>query len=182
MRASKIKSLILIALFASLTAAGAFLKIPMWPASISLQFMFTAFAGVLLGGKRAAASQLVYLLIGLAGIPVFTEGGGIGYIARPSFGFLVGLIPAAYVIGALSAKRKDIFGAARACAAGLAVLYLIGLPYLYIAVNFIMGAEMKPLAAVYSGMLLFLPGDALKIAAVSVLSGQIRKRMGNITT
>jgi biotin transport system substrate-specific component len=153
----------------------------MWPVVISLQFMFTAFAGVLLGGKRAAASQLVYLLIGLAGVPVFTEGGGIGYIARPSFGFLVGLIPAAYVIGVLSAKRNDIIGTVRACLSGLAVLYLIGLPYMYIAVNYFMGAEMPPLAAIYSGMLLFLPGDALKIAAVSVLSGQIRKRLGSLT-
>lgn len=179
MRRSYLKSLILIAFFAALTAVGAFIKLPMWPVSISLQFLFTALAGVLLGGRRAAASQLVYLLIGLIGVPVFTEGGGIAYLSRPSFGFLLALIPAAYLIGTLAAKWKKPIGIAAACAAGLGILYLIGVPYMYAIVRYGLGANMTPAAAVYSGMLLFLPGDALKIAAVTALAPQIRKQLGS---
>ena len=88
---SKTRSLILAALFAALTAIGAFLKIPLGALSLTLQFLFTAMAGVLLGPRWGAASQAVYVALGLAGLPVFTMGGGLGYVFQPSFGFLLGL-------------------------------------------------------------------------------------------
>ena len=100
-----LRSLILAALLGALTAIGAWLQIPVGITSITLQFLFTAFAGVLLGWKWGAVSQLLYVAIGLLGLPVFTQGGGIGYVLQPSFGFLLGLIPAAAVIGALTARR-----------------------------------------------------------------------------
>jgi biotin transport system substrate-specific component len=174
------RDLILIGIFASLTAVGAFIKIPMWPVSITLQFMMTAFAGLLLGGSRAAASQLVYVMIGLIGIPVFTEGGGLGYLLRPSFGFLVGLIPAAYVIGKLSQRRNDLFGYVLACLSGLAVLYCVGVPYMYLAVRTFIGSDITVRTAVYSGMIVFLPGDILKIIICSVLSMQVHRRASRI--
>ena len=67
---SKTRSLILAALFAALTAIGAFLKIPLGALSLTLQFFFTAMAGVLLGPRWGAASQAVYVALGLAGLPV----------------------------------------------------------------------------------------------------------------
>jgi len=174
------KSIVLIGLFSALTAAGAFIRLPMWPVSITLQFFITICAGLMLGARKAAASQLIYLLVGLAGVPVFSEGGGIGYIAKPSFGFLVGLIPAAYVVGIVGRKRRDIAGMICAGAAGLAVLYLAGLPYMYFSVNVIMKARMPVWAAISSGMLVFLPGDILKIVAAAIVSLQTLKRAGNI--
>ena len=96
-----LRSLILAALLGALTAIGAWLQIPVGITSITLQFLFTAFAGVLLGWKWGAVSQLLYVAIGLLGLPVFTQGGGIGYVLQPSFGFLLGLIPGAAIIGAL---------------------------------------------------------------------------------
>lgn len=172
------RDIILTGIFASLTAIGAFIKIPMWPVPITLQFMMTAFAGLLLGGSRGAVSQLVYLLVGLIGVPVFTEGGGPGYVFRSSFGFLVGLIPAAYVIGKLSGIRKDIIGYLLACLSGLAVLYCIGVPYMYMAIRFFSGTEISLSRAIYSGMAVFLPGDILKTVICSVLSLQVQKRAG----
>ena len=99
------RNMVLAALFAALTAIGAFLQIPTGTVPITLQFLFTALAGLLLGWKWGAVSQLLYVGIGLLGLPVFTQGGGIGYVLQPSFGFLLGLIPAAAVIGALTARR-----------------------------------------------------------------------------
>ena len=64
-------SLVLTALFAALTAVGAFFKIPFALAAISLQFLFTAMAGILLGAGYGALSQLVYVLIGLVGVKIF---------------------------------------------------------------------------------------------------------------
>ena len=124
----KVKDLILTALFAALTAIGAFLGFKFVLASITLQFLFTAMAGVLLGRKYGALSQAVYVLLGLVGVPIFAQGGGFSYVLQPTFGFLLGLIPAAWVIGVLAKRPLKFWRTALAMLAGLAVLYAIGVP------------------------------------------------------
>ena len=96
---AKTRMLLLTALFAALTAIGAFLKIPTPWSSFTLQVFFVCMAGVLLGPKYGALSQLVYIALGLMGLPIFTAGGGLGYVFQPTFGFLLSYIPAAFVIG-----------------------------------------------------------------------------------
>ncbi len=88
----KTKDMILVALFTVLTAVGAFIKIPIGPAPITLQYLFTALAGVLLGSFLGSLSQLLYIIIGLFGIPIFTSGGGPSYIFNPTFGYLIGFV------------------------------------------------------------------------------------------
>ena len=109
----KTRTMILCALFAALTAVGAFFKIPFALAAISLQFLFTAMAGVLLGAGYGALSQAVYVLIGLVGVPIFALGGGFSYIFQPTFGFLLGLIPCAYVIGKIAKRPLTFWRTAR---------------------------------------------------------------------
>ena len=94
------------ALLAALTAVGAFIKIPLGVSSITLQFFFTAMAGCLLGPVWGAASQGVYVLLGVMGLPIFTMGGGFSYVLQPTFGFLLGLIPSALIIGLLTKKSR----------------------------------------------------------------------------
>lgn len=176
---SKTRALIFTALFAALTAVGAFLKIPLGHSSITLQFLFTAMAGILLGRRRGALSQLVYVAVGLAGVPVFTMGGGFGYVLQPTFGFLLGLIPCAWLIGLLSRKRSGAPWLALSCAAGLAVLYLIGLPYMALILNGYLGKGMTFSAILWAGMLPFLPGDGLKIAVAAAVCPALRRRLCN---
>ena len=95
----KTRTMILCALFAALTAVGAFFKIPFALAAISLQFLFTAMAGVLLGAGYGALSQAVYVLIGLVGVPIFALGGGFAYIFQPPFGWRRGVLPGAWGSG-----------------------------------------------------------------------------------
>lgn len=101
---TRIRKLVYTALFAALTAVGAFLRIPMVYSSVTLQYLFTAMAGLLLGRRWGALSQAVYVLLGLVGLPIFTMGGGFGYVFQPTFGFLLGLIPAAWVVGAVAGR------------------------------------------------------------------------------
>lgn len=165
------------AIFAALTAIGAFLRIPVGSSSFTLQFFFTCMAGVLLGPYWGAASQLVYVLLGLIGLPIFTEGGGLMYLAKPTFGFLLGLIPAAFVIGTLTRgakqyfnRRKRLFGiVCLACLAGLLVLYLAGLPYMY----YILAGKWSVDKTIVSGCLIFLPFDFLKITVTALLSTRL---------
>ena len=154
------------ALFAALTAAGAFIRIPLGYSSVTLQFLCTAMAGCLLGPACGAASQAVYVALGLLGLPIFTQGGGLSYLLQPTCGFLLGLIPSAWVIGLLTARRPPHpLRTALACFAGLAVLYLIGLPYMY----FVLAGKWSIQKTIVSGCLIFLPFDALKIVVTTLL-------------
>lgn len=174
-RSQMLRSMLLSAMFAALTAVGAFLKIPAGATSFTLQLFFTCVAGVLLGPYWGAASQLVYVLLGLIGVPIFTEGGGLMYLAKPTFGFLLGLAPMALVIGLLTKHLnaqnlrghavRGILQLGLACVAGLVVLYLIGLPYMY----FILDGAWSVGKTIVSGCLIFLPFDALKIIVATLL-------------
>ena len=108
MKNIKTRDLIYCALFAALTAIGAFLHFQLFQATITLQFFFTAMAGLLLGAKLGALSQLLYVVLGLVGVPIFAAGGGFGYIFNPTFGFLLGLIPTAWVIGKIAEKDRSV--------------------------------------------------------------------------
>ena len=174
------RKLVFTALLAALTAAGAFLRIPLGVSSITLQFLFTAMAGVLLGPGCGALSQGVYVALGLMGLPIFTTGGGFAYVLQPTFGFLLGLIPAAAIIGAISGRSTSPLRIALACVAGLAVLYAVGVPYMALILNSYMGKNMSLSALLWAGMIPFLPGDAIKIAVTALLCPLLRKRVGGL--
>ena len=176
----KTRSLILTALFAALTAVGAFLKIPFPLSAITLQFFFTAMAGTLLGKKYGALSQAVYVLLGLVGVPIFALGGGFSYIFQPTFGFLLGLIPSAWVIGSLARRPLTFWRSVVAMLAGLAVLYAIGVPYMALIANAYLGKGLTFWQVLKNGMLIYLPGDMLKIAAGSALSCAVTRRVPNL--
>lgn len=171
------RKLVYTALFAVLTAVGAFLRIPLGVSSITLQFLFTAMAGVLLGPGCGALSQGVYVALGLIGLPIFTAGGGFGYVLQPTFGFLLGLIPAAAIIGAISRRSASPLRLALACLAGLAALYAVGVPYMALILNGYMGKGMSVSGLLWAGMIPFLPGDAIKIAVTALLCPLLRKRV-----
>lgn len=174
---NRTRNIVLAGLFAALTAVGALIRIPLGAMSLTLQFFFTAMAGVLLGGKWGAVSQAVYVLLGLAGVPIFTRGGGISYLLQPSFGFLLGLIPAAAVIGAIARADNSRRRTVLACAVGLLVLYAVGLPYMGIILNVYMGRGLSFWRILRDGMLVYLPGDCLKIAVTALLAPILRRAL-----
>lgn len=166
----KTTAMILSALFAALTAAGAFLRILTPVAAVTLQIFFTAMAGVLLGRRWGTASQMIYVLLGLAGLPIFTAGGGLQALLQPTGGFLVGLIPMAWVIGFVTEKHGVTFGSiCLACSAGLFVLYAIGLPWLHLVMTVLLHKSWSISQTLLSGMVVFLPWDLGKILLAAFL-------------
>lgn len=175
----RLKHSMLTALFAALTAIGAFLKIPL-PFGLmpfTLQFFFTALSGLLLGARYGALSQAVYVLLGLLGVPVFMMGGGIGYVVQPSFGFLLGLIPGAWVIGTLGAKAARPWTMALAILAGFAAIYAVGLPYMGLICKVYRKEGLSLRQIVLGGCLIYLPGDLVKAALAGALCTAVRRRM-----
>lgn len=167
------KRLILTALFTALTVIGAYLRIPTPWSSFTLQILFVCMAGLLLGPKYGAASQIIYVALGLIGLPIFSGGGGPGYVFHPTFGFLLGYIAAAFVIGLICRENRGVRRMAIACVAGLAVIYLLGLPYMGLILNVYLGKGIDFAALLWIGMLPFLPADALKIVLAVALSRKL---------
>ena len=86
------KGMVLCAMFTALIAIGAFLRVqlPISPVPYTLQFLFVNLAGLLLGRRRALTAVVLYIILGLAGVPIFSTGGGFEYIFRPTFGYILG--------------------------------------------------------------------------------------------
>ena len=165
------------ALFAVLLMVCAWINIPL-TVPFTLQ-TFGVFAALgTLGGRRGILAILAYLLLGLVGLPIFTMGGGLGYVFQPSFGFLLGLIPSAWVMGKLTEGEAKLPRVVLACLVGLGVLYLVGLPYMYLILNVYLGKGLSAWTVAQIGMLVYLPGDALKIAATAAVYRPLRKALG----
>lgn len=171
----KIEDMILSAMFAALICVGAFIRIPVPVMPFTLQVLFVILAGLICGKTGGGFSALIYLLLGLSGLPIFTQGGGISYLLKPSFGFIIGFVFGAFVAGAIANKVKNpgygrIYAAA---AAGVAVIYACGIPYFYIINNVVLGIPMTVKATLYSCFLLVIPGDIISC----VFAGLLAKRL-----
>lgn len=140
----KTQGIVYAGMFAALVAVGAFIKVmlPIGPfmVTFSLQFLFALLAGFFLGARLGFLSVLSYLIIGLAGVPIFAHGGGIGYLARPTFGFLIGFAAAAFVAGKLMEKldHSKLSHLLFAAFCGEMAYYACGLVYYFIMFNFLL--------------------------------------------
>ena len=169
------KNLVRMALFAALIAVGAFIRIPVPVCPFTLQFLFTMLAGLLLGGKYGALSVLVYLCVGLLGLPVFADGGGIGYVFQPTFGYLIGFCIASYVTGVIANRTaqpslKRLLGANFL---GLLIVYAMGMLYYWLIRTFYVGTGIGIWTLFLYCFLLAVQGDIL----LCILAAFLGKRL-----
>ena len=177
------KDMALVAMFTSLTAIGAFISIPLGPVPITLQSLFVILSGLILGPKLGALSQIVYILLGLVGAPIFAGfTGGPQSLMTPSFGFIIGFVFAAYVVGKIAhsdnglSARRIWMGSL----VGSLVIYLFGLPYMYYMLNIVMGNDFSFLNIMQMGCFMFLPGDLAKLAISSFAAIKILPVLNNL--
>lgn len=134
-----------------------------------------------LGGKNAALlSQLMYLFLGLLGLPIFDRGGGWQYIFEPNFGYLLGFLLGAWICGSLAFKKlASVNGLMLSCCAGLGSIHLVGILYLtvlYYAHGFT--EEIKSVGqGIYAYSLAPFPGQLAVICAVVAIAFSLRKFM-----
>ena len=165
-----LKMLLRAALFAALTAIGAFIRIPIGQMSVTLQALFSLTAGLVLKEKWGAISQIIYVALGIIGLPVFTGGGGLQYVLQPSFGFIIGLVMLSFIAGRFVKNNFSIINCSLGCGLAIAALYAIGLPYMYIVMNYYLNTAVSAGYVVIWGMLVYLPFDLLKIATAITVS------------
>lgn len=169
----KTRQLVLCALFIVLITVGAFIKIPVPYVPFSLQFLFINLAGLLLGPKYGPISVILYIIAGLIGLPVFTSGGGFGYVLMPTFGYLLGFIPASFVSGYLSRKLTHKYAGLIAGLCAIPVMYIIAIPYLICIFHFVMDLPIQLTAILGSYFLIFLPGDIFSVFVGSLLNKRL---------
>lgn len=148
-------------LFVALIIIGAFIKIPIPVVPFTLQFLFTMLAGLLLGSKLGALSVTIYMVLGLIGIPIFAEGGGIGYIFKPSFGYIIGFILGSFLTGFIveNLKTRKYYKVLLANFSGLLIVYLVGMVYYYVIANYVINTPIGVWPLFLYCFLLAVPGD-----------------------
>lgn len=178
----KTREIILCALFTALTAIGAFIRIPIPVVPFTLQFLFTMLAGLLLGGRLGAISVALYTILGLIGLPIFAEGGGFGYLLKPSFGYIIGFIIGSYVTGKMVEKLRTLtFG--RILAAnfvGLAIVYAAGMIYYYIICNYVIATPIGFWPLILYCFVLAVPGDIALCFLAAILAKHLKPALAKI--
>ena len=170
----KTQDLLRCSLVTALSAVGAFLKVPVPVVPFTLQFFFTTLAGLLLGPKLGTISVTAYVVLGLVGLPIFTEGGGFWYVLKPSFGYLLGFCVGTFVTGWLSERWNGGFGRDLAAnLAGLAVVYAMGMGYYSWICSHVLGSPIGLWPLILYCFLLAVPGDL----ALSLLAAGLARRL-----
>lgn len=174
------------------TFLPAFVVMPSWswdshsfnshslPLGVTYQIGAVLLVGCL-GGKNAAAlSQIAYLILGLSWFPIFAQGGGIGYLREPTFGYLLGFIPGAWLCGYLAFKTSPrLESLAISCVCGLFSVHLVGI--LYLALTMTLGWVNKGGLTLAETLLRYsvepLPGQLAVLCAVTLIAFTLRQVM-----
>ncbi|MDD3362328.1 MAG: biotin transporter BioY [Hespellia sp.] len=173
------KTLVLIALMTAITCilAPLSIPIPISPVPITLTNLVLYFSIYLLGWKKATISYIVYLLLGIVGLPVFSGfSGGLGKAFGPTGGYLIGFLFITVISGIFIEKfQKNIWLCILGMVLGLAICYIIGTFWLAGQL------DMTFVAALGVGVLPYLLGDAVKIALAALIAPQIKKRVNALS-
>lgn len=163
--------------FAALTAVGAQIEVPHSPVPFTLQTFFVLLAGAMLGKRNGAFSQLAYLAIGIAGLPVFSSGGfGLAKILGPTGGYLLSFPVAAFVVGYLLNASRNLIWVVASMIAGMLIIFSLGTLQLY----FVYFQDWK--LAFANGFLIFSWWDVVKIAAAASIYHRLAPRVRPTTS
>jgi len=175
------KDVVLIALFAALIVILSLMPpIPLGivPVPITLQTLGVMLAGAMLGPWRGLLACLLYMLLWMIGLPVLPAGrGGLGVLAGPTGGFLVGMVLGAFVVGwiarrltrpGLTITRQTASYFVACLVGGVLVVYAVGIPWL----NAVTGLGWQK---AFFGSMVFVPGDAIKALVAAYVATQVRR-------
>lgn len=184
-RKNKMLSLALVPVFTVLMIISAQIRIPVPPIVITLQLTVAILSGLLLGARLGFLSQILYILMGLIGLPVFAGGGGPGYVTVITFGYIIGFAFCALVGGFLADQldKKEKYNKGFTQYLGIVVIsfvslfvcYLFGMAYMYLLSHFYTGFAGNPM-----DVALILKVNLLPIAkdvVLCLLASELARRL-----
>ncbi|MHB1406594.1 MAG: biotin transporter BioY [Desulfitobacteriaceae bacterium] len=173
------KNLAMTAVMAALMAVAGMALRWVSPALVpfSILPLLVYIAGIVLGPRLGALSMVVYILLGLFGLPVYATApfAGIGYIMKPTFGFLIGYIFAAYAAG-LIYKPGSLVRAFVAALGGVVVIYAFGLIYFYGLFNWVLNKPMSITTVIAMGFTPYIVMDLIKAVVAAIVGNEVVRR------
>lgn len=183
-RRNLIITLTLSALFCTLICVGSFIRIPMpnmMP--VTLQTFFVLLTGLVLPLKASALATIAYMSLGLIGLPIFSGGGGLGYVLMPNFGFIIGFVIATVIMGLIVKKlnNRKLWQFICISLLGAAIIYIIGILYFAIITNVHNNNDYSWVWFIQTVFLPFLPKEIICIILASLSAYKIRPYITNFS-
>ena len=176
-RRNLIVTLTLSALFCTLICIGSFIRIPMpnmMP--ITLQTFFVLLTALVLPFKASTLAIFTYIALGLMGLPIFSGGGGLGYVLMPNFGFIIGFVVVTTIISVITEKLKysKLWQYIVASMLGMTVIYIIGVLYFAFITNVYNNNDYSAIWFIQTVFLPFLPKEIISVIVASLSAYKIR--------
>ena len=165
---TRTRNIVFSSLLCALLCVSAFVSfmVPPFPVKFTFQVLIIFVTAGVLSPSYAFATVAVYTVLGLIGVPVFSAGGGIGYVLTPYFGYILGFLAAtplmSFIIRYKAEGKIKIVRYAIAAVVGLVTIYALGVAYLYVIKNAYLGSTIAIATAIKVGCLIFLPLDGIK--------------------
>ncbi len=178
-RKNIIVTLTLSALFCTLICVGSFIRIPLpYLMPMTLQTFFVLLSGLVLPVKASAFASITYMALGLICLPIFSGGGGLGYVLMPNFGFIIGFIVATIIMSAITQNTKNrlILSYLAISLLGVIIIYIIGIFYFYFITNIYNKNDYSPIWFIQTIFLPFLPKEIISIVLSSFIAKKIKLR------
>lgn len=178
MQKTNIYKMILCALFAALTAVFSQIALPIGPVPINLATFVVFCAAALLGSKLGVLSLIIWVALGVAGVPVFSMfRSGLGALVGPTGGYIIGYIPAAFITGLLIEKfnkSNKIHLYIVSMLVGSLVCYIMGTAWFMYSLG----------RGLWDSLMIcvipFLPGDIIKVITAAMIAKRIRPMLNKI--
>lgn len=176
-RRNLIVTLTLSALFCTLICVGSFIRIPMpnmMP--MTLQTFFVLLTALVLPLKASILATVTYMTLGLIGLPIFSGGGGLGYVLMPNFGFIIGFAVATVIMSVITEKLNNckIWQYIIISLLGVTAIYIIGILYFAFITNVYNNNDYSAIWFIQTVFLSFLPKEIICIILASLTAYKIR--------
>ena len=176
-RRNLIVKLTLSALFCTLICVGSFIRIPMpnmMP--MTLQTFFVLLTALVLPFKASILAIVTYIALGLIGLPIFSGGGGLGYVLMPNFGFIIGFVVATVIMSVITEKLNNckIWQYIIISLLGVTAIYIIGILYFAFITNVYNNNDYSAIWFIQTVFLPFLPKEIICIILSSLSAYKIR--------
>ena len=172
---SRYKNLLYVGLITLMIAISAFISIPNPYLPFTLQMLVVFVIPAIFGSRLSFYGVLLYLVLGLIGLPIFASGGGISYFLRPSFGFLIGFLFAVIPSGVIAKRMDNLYGYILSTLASLLIIYSIGFIYFYLSINYLQHKAMDISTALDVSVYPFILPAVIKVIVAIILIVVIKK-------
>ena len=174
----KTKKIILTGMFVSFIIVCSLIKIPMIPVPISLAFTSINLICLISDTNLSFISVLMYIVLGLAGIPVFSQGGGIGYVLNPTFGYILGFFIMPFISSffkKIVVYNKEFVKNIIISILNMFTVYICGMIYAVFILKtfYVMSYDIRQFITLFA--LIFIPGDLLMALITSFLGARLKR-------